>query len=114
MNSGRESLLLEQIRREAEACLAFIEGLDREAYLSNGLVQHATAMAVIVIGQAVGDLQRTCPDFAVAHPEIPWRDIVGMRNRIAHGYYALDFEVIWDTIHTSIPELLSALPPAED
>jgi uncharacterized protein with HEPN domain len=36
--------------------------------------------------------------------------IVGIRNRIAHGYYALDFELIWDTTQTSIPELLRALP----
>ena len=113
MNAGRERLLLEQIRREGRACLTFIEGVDREAYLTNDLVQHATAMAVIAIGQAVGDLQRSCPDFAAAHPEIPWREIVGMRNRIAHGYYALDFEVIWYTMQTSIPELLRALPPAE-
>jgi uncharacterized protein with HEPN domain len=60
-------------------------------------------MAVIVKEQAASDLQRTCPEFVAAHPEIPWRAIFGMRNRIAHGYYALDFEVIWDTIQTSIP-----------
>jgi uncharacterized protein with HEPN domain len=114
LNAGRQTLLLEQIRREAVACLSFVEGVDREANLTNDLVQHATAMTVIAIGQAVGDLQRTCPDFAAEHPEIPWRDIVGMRNRIAHGYYALDFEVIWDTIQTSIPELLRTLPPAEE
>ena len=113
MRSGRESFLLEQIRRESEACLGFVEGVDRETYLSNRLLQHATSKAVIVIGQAASGLQRTCPEFVVAQPEIPWRAISGMRNRIAHGYYALDFEVVWDTIQTSIPELLRGLPPAD-
>ncbi len=67
-------------------------------------------MSVIVIGQAVSDLARTAPDFVAAHSEIPWTSIIGMRNRIAHNYYALDFEVIWDTVRTSIPELLASLP----
>ena len=67
-------------------------------------------MSVIVIGQAVSDLARTAPDFVAAHSEIPWTSIFGMRNRIAHNYYALDFEVIWDTVRTSIPELLASLP----
>ena len=113
MKSGRENLLLEQIRRECEACLIYIEGVDRGNYLRNGVIEHATAMDVIVIGQAVADLPRTCPEFVAVHPEIPCRDIVGMRNRIAHGYFMLDFEVIWDTIQTSIPELLRSLPPAK-
>jgi len=75
------------------------------------MVQHAVAMSVIAIGEALSKIVQTDPDFVSRHPAIPWREIVGMRNRIAHGYYGLDFEVVWDTVQSSIPELLAALPP---
>jgi uncharacterized protein with HEPN domain len=69
-------------------------------------------MSLIAIGEAVAKLLQTNPDFAAAHPEIPWRSVMGMRYRIAHGYYGLDFEVIWDTIQDSVPDLLAKLPRA--
>ena len=67
-------------------------------------------MSLVAIGEAVAKLLQINPDFAAACPEIPWGSIVGMRNRIAHGYYGLDFEVIWDTIRNFIPDLLAKLP----
>lgn len=110
MKDGREGFLLAQMQQECEACLTFIEGMDRAAFLANPMIQHAVAMAIIVVGQAASELVRTAPAFVQAHAEIPWGSIVGMRNRIAHGYYALDFEVVWDTTQTSLPELLRTLP----
>ena len=44
-----------------------------------------------------------------AHPEIEWRQIVGVRNQVAHGYLGIDDDTIWSIIQTSIPELLAAL-----
>ena len=67
-------------------------------------------MSLVVGGEAVAKLLQTSPDFAAAHPEIPWSSVVGMRNRIAHGYYSLDFEAMWETVRQSIPELLAKLP----
>jgi len=46
-----------------------------------------------------------CPDFAAQHPEIPWKQMRGMRNRMAHGYFEIDLEIVWDTIQTSLPDL---------
>jgi uncharacterized protein with HEPN domain len=69
-------------------------------------------MSLIAIGEAVTKLLQTNPDFAAACPEIPWRSVIGMRNRIVRGYYGLDFEVVWDTIQDSIPDLLAKLPRA--
>jgi len=52
------------------------------------------------------------PDFVVGHPEIPWRDIKNMRNRIAHQYFQLDIETVWRTVDQMIPQLLSQLQAA--
>jgi uncharacterized protein with HEPN domain len=110
LKAGRETVLLAQIRRECEAGLSFVEGLSRERFLADPLVQHAVAMSLVVVGETVAKLLQTSPDFAAAHPEIPWSAVVGMRNRVAHGYYGLDFEAMWETVRQSIPELLAKLP----
>jgi uncharacterized protein with HEPN domain len=89
-----------------------VEGIDRDRYLRDTLIQRAVAMSLVTIGEAVAKLLRINPDFVMAHPEIPWGAVVGMRNRIAHGYYGLDFQVIWDTIQDSIPDRLAKLSQA--
>jgi uncharacterized protein with HEPN domain len=48
--------------------------------------------------------------FAQAHAELPWRNMRGMRNRIAHGYFDINLDVVWDTVQAALPELLKRLP----
>lgn len=47
--------------------------------------------------------------FAEQHPEVPWRAMRGMRNRIAHGYFEINLEVVWDTVQIALPDLLERL-----
>lgn len=47
--------------------------------------------------------------FAQANPDVPWLKMKGMRNRMAHGYFELDHEVVWDTVKNAVPELIEAL-----
>ncbi|WP_431978594.1 HepT-like ribonuclease domain-containing protein [Pseudomonas fungipugnans] len=47
------------------------------------------------------------PEFATLHAQVPWR---AMRNRIAHGYFDINLEVVWDTVQAALPELLKVLP----
>lgn len=51
-------------------------------------------------------------DFAQAHEQVPWRNMRGMRNRIVHGYFSINLDVVWDTVHAALPELLKQLPIA--
>ena len=53
-------------------------------------------------------------EFAERHPEVPWRSMRGMRNRIAHGYFDINLDVVWDTVQTALPELLARLPEIPD
>jgi uncharacterized protein with HEPN domain len=50
-----------------------------------------------------------CPEFAAAHPNIPWKQMRGMRNRMAHGYFEINLDVVWDTLQQSLPELQQQL-----
>jgi uncharacterized protein with HEPN domain len=49
------------------------------------------------------------PEFVEEHSDLPWRDLRGMRNRVAHGYFAVDLSIVWDTAKQAIPDLLNKL-----
>ena len=55
-----------------------------------------------VIGEAVNNLPA---DFKAKYPEIPWQKIIGMRNKVLHEYFGIDWDILWQTIEKSIPEL---------
>jgi len=50
------------------------------------------------------------PDFVGTHSQIPWRSMRGMCNRIAHGYFDINLDVVWETVQSALPELLAQLP----
>jgi uncharacterized protein with HEPN domain len=52
-------------------------------------------------------------EFVEAHPEIPWRGMRGLRNQVTHGYFDIDYDVIWVALQRHLPDLLEKLPPQE-
>ncbi|WP_084627947.1 HepT-like ribonuclease domain-containing protein, partial [Elstera litoralis] len=68
--------------------------------------QQAVVMSIIIVGEAATKIMDQYPDFATAHPHIPWRSMRGMRNRIAHGYFDINLEIVWGTVTTALPELV--------
>lgn len=99
-----------------DAC-GFVEGMSKAEFLSDRRTQQAVIMSLVIIGEAAAKIMAEHGDFAAAQATIPWRGMRGMRNRIAHGYFDVDLEVVWDTVQVALPELtrqLGALgdPPA--
>ena len=107
--SDRLLLHVRQMQAAAADACRFIEHLDRDAFLENVMVQRAVGMSILMLGEAAVRLIREDPEFTVAHPEVPWNQIQGLRNRIAHGYFDVDLEIIWETVHASLPILLDKL-----
>lgn len=60
---------------------------------------------LITIGEAASRIVTEHKSFATTHPEIPWAQMRGMRNRMAHGYFDIDLSIVWDTVQSSLPEL---------
>ena len=58
-----------------------------------------------VIGEASRNIERDCPDFAAAHPDLPLSFAYEMRNALAHGYFKVDFGIVWKTIENDLPDL---------
>lgn len=80
----------------------FIEGMREQEFLADERTQQAVAMSLVIIGEAATRLTRD-------HPELPCQHMVGLRNRIAHGYYDLDFGVIRRTATTDVSALRDCL-----
>jgi uncharacterized protein with HEPN domain len=59
-----------------------------------------------VIGEAARGVS---PEFRNSHPDLPWKNMVGMRDRLIHGYYDINLDVVWKTVTEDLPPLISQL-----
>jgi uncharacterized protein with HEPN domain len=100
---------LELMLQACDRALQYTAGMTNEEFLANTLVQHAVLRNIEILGEATNNLSECAPEFTAAHPEIPWIDIYGMRNRIAHGYFFINFEVVWSVVSVRIPSLQSQI-----
>ncbi len=109
MKENRLADYLDHMQQAAtDACL-FVEGLSKDDFLADKRSQQAVIMSIIILGEAATKVMDNA-DFTQAHPEIPWRSMRGMRNRIAHGYFDINLDVVWDTVQLALPGLLTQLP----
>ena len=84
---------------------SYIEGLTKQDFLNDKKTQDAVILKLLVLGEAAAQVVTECPDFAGQHPEIPWKEMRGMRNRMAHGYFDINLDIVWETIQASLPDL---------
>jgi uncharacterized protein with HEPN domain len=94
------------MRQAATDACSFVEGQSKAAFLEDKRTQQAVIMSLIIIGEAATKVMDNDAEFTQGHPEVPWRSIRGMRNRIAHGYFDINLDVVWET---ALPELLRQL-----
>ena len=74
-------------------------------FLEDKRTQQAVIMSLVVIGEAATKVMDGYADFTQAHADIPWHSIRGMRNRIAHGYFQINLDVVWETVQNALPQL---------
>lgn len=105
---------LEHMRQAITDAQSFTEGMAQADFMQDKRTQQAVVMSLIVLSEAATKVMDQHPAFAEQHKHIPWRSMRGMRNRIAHGYFDINLDVVWDTVQTALPELaahLDAWPP---
>jgi uncharacterized protein with HEPN domain len=90
----------------ARLAVAKLEGLDRSSYDRDENLRLALAHLLQTIGEAA---RQVSPAFRVAHSEIAWPKVIGMRHRIIHDYLHVDFDLVWDVIHENLPGLIEDL-----
>src|SRR5260221_14183308 len=96
------------ILHSANLILEFMYKIDYEAFLEDPMRQDAVVRRTEIIGEAT---KRLSQQFRDDHPEIPWKDMAGMRDKVIHRYDELDFEKIWDVIQKDIPALIAQIEP---
>ncbi|MER2540198.1 MAG: DUF86 domain-containing protein [Azonexus sp.] len=96
---------LEHILEAIERIDRYTEDMDELAFLDNQMAQDAVVRNFEIIGEASNNIEKHYPEFAAAHPELPLAFAYQMRNAVAHGYFKVDFEIVWKTIHSNLPEL---------
>ena len=109
MSTSRLPDYLDHMRQAARDALSFVEGMDQQTFTTDRRTQQAVTMSLLVIGEAATKVMDGYPRFAEANQQIPWRSIRGMRNRIAHGYFEINLDVVWETVARALPELLTQL-----
>lgn len=100
-----EDALADMLEASSKA-RSFVEGLSFEAFCDDARTQYAVIRALEIIGEAA---RRVPPDFRAAHPEFPWREMTGMRDKLIHGYFGVSLEVVWRTLQRDLPPLQSLL-----
>ncbi len=111
MNS-RLAEYLRQLKIAAQQSIDFVDGMSYADFQQDTKTQRAVTMNLVILGEAAAKIEERFPEFAVAHPEIAWIAIRGMRNRIVHEYFILNFETIWTTIEAELPPLIRQVESA--
>ena len=109
MSENRLADYLDHMRQAAHDACSFVEGMSKEDFLADKRTQQAVIMSLVVIGEAATKVMDRYADFAGGHPQVPWRSMRGMRNRIAHGYFEINLDVVWDTVQAALPALLEQM-----
>lgn len=104
----RDNESLVDIETATRRILRYASGVDRPTLETNDEKVSAILYQITIIGEAT---KRLSPEIRQQHPEIPWRDIAGMRDVIVHEYDQIDLDVVWDVIQNRLPELLTLLQP---
>ena len=84
------------------AVQAFVEGMGFDAFIADDKTASAVVQKLEIIGEAAKNVPE---EIRQKYPQVPWRQMAGMRDRIIHAYFAVDYAVVWDTLKVDIPSL---------
>jgi uncharacterized protein with HEPN domain len=93
-----------------EKVARFVAGRQRHDLDIDDMLQLACIRGIEIIGEAAANVSSDACD---AYPEVPWRKMVGMRNRLVHAYFEIDLDIVWKTATEELPLLLSILRKIE-
>ena len=99
-------LYLEDALAAAEEAVTLARGLDLAAFAGSRSTYLAVERSLFVVGEALSHMPS---EARAAHPGIPWSDIIGLRNILAHGYFGVDPAILWRTVEEDMPVLVARL-----
>ena len=102
MKEDRDQLLLERIIEAIQVIETYVAGQTFEIFSREPKTLDAVLMQFMIIGEAANNISET---LTLEHHDLPWHQIIGLRNEVAHGYFNIKPEIIWQTIQEDLPQL---------
>ena len=99
-------LFLEDIEKSCEKVLRYTEGRSKDQVFDDDIRADAVLLNLHIIGEAVKKLPG---DLRERYSDVAWREIAGLRDVIAHTYFALDSDILWDAVEREVPVLVNAV-----
>ena len=96
------NLYLEDILESCQRIVSYTAGMSYDSFVKNNMVYDAVLRNIEIIGEAVKQVPKDIRD---QYSEVDWRRIVGMRDIVAHHYFRIHDEIVWDIVENKIPEL---------
>jgi uncharacterized protein with HEPN domain len=104
--SARDAALLLDIRLAAQDALEFVSGISEAEFLASRLHQYAVIRSLEIIGEAASKLSAATQ---AARPGTAWREMIGMRHRLIHGYAEVRIDLVWRVVQAKLPALIEQL-----
>ena len=106
MSQHDDSVSLQHMLDHAREAVKMIAGKKREDLGVERMLELSLVRLIEIIGEAAA---RVSLERRTRYPSIPWREVIGMRNHLVHGYDSVDFDVLWDTVELDLPPLIAKL-----
>ena len=105
---NRDLSYLLDIASTCGTILELLKGINKDLFIADKRTHLAILYEVTIVGEIV---KRLSPEFRQEYPEIPWKQIAGMRDKLVHDYNKVDLDLAWEVTQSSIPELLNFVLP---
>ncbi|SMD02981.1 HepT-like ribonuclease domain-containing protein [Rhizobium sp. RU36D] len=107
--SERLPYLLRQMRQAALEANEMVASHTFEEFRNDMVLQRAVGMTLLIVAETAMQVMAKAPHFVADHPEIPWSNMRGMRNRLAHGYLSMNLQVVYETAKSEVSDLVALL-----
>ena len=104
MKNKEPIFFLQDVQNSVSKIFKYTDGINYNDFISNDMIKDAVERNFEIIGEAVKNLSE---DFRNKYPNIPFKQIAGMRDKLIHDYFGVDYEIVWKTIKDKLPQFYS-------
>lgn len=111
MTQRDDSVSLRQMLDHGREAIRMVERRSRDELGTDRMFALALIQLVQIVGEAAQRVSALCRD---RHPQVPWSQIIGLRNRLIHGYDSVDYDILWRIVTLDLPALVTSLQTVVD